>query len=207
MTNSRKTRSTKKNTEIHELRKENTKLTAVINETRNIIDPYHYWTHDAIVADLDTKRHNFTVLCSNLGNDFNIATAVRNSNAFLAKEVLVYGNKQYDRRGTVGTHNYMNFRHVKAIDDVMTYINEMKVDGLHIVGIDNVKDAVPMNDFIWRTDIHTLMIFGQEQTGIPEELLDLCDDIVYIKQYGSVRSLNVGTASGIAMYDYCSKTL
>jgi tRNA G18 (ribose-2'-O)-methylase SpoU len=51
------------------------------------------------------------------------------------------------------------------------------------------------------------MVFGQEQVGIPKEVLDICHDKIYIQQYGSVRSLNVGTASGIAMYDYCSKTL
>ena len=75
-------------------------------ETRNVIDHYHYWKHEAIIADLDSKRNNFTVLCSNLYNDFNIATVIRNSNAFLAKQVILYGSKQYDRRGTVGTHHY-----------------------------------------------------------------------------------------------------
>lgn len=181
-------------------------MTAV--ETRNIIDPYHYWSHEAILTDLDTKRHNFTVLCSNLGNDFNIATVIRNSNAFLAKSVWIYGNKQYDRRGTVGTHNYMKFNHVKAIDDVKRSIEQLAKDYkyLRIVGVDNVRNATAIDKYQWPKNEHTLMIFGQEQTGIPDELLDLCDDLVYIRQYGSVRSLNVGTASGIAMYDYCSKT-
>ena len=78
-------------------------------ENRNIIDHYWYWKTEDIKADLDSKRHNFSILCSNLYNDFNIATVIRNSNAFLAKEVIVYGSKQYDRRGTVGTHNYTNF--------------------------------------------------------------------------------------------------
>jgi len=97
-------------------------------ETRNIIYQYHYWSHEAILTYLDTKRHNFTVLCSNLGNDFNIATVIRNSNAFLAKSVWIYGNKQYDRRGTVGTHNYMKFNHVKAIDDVKRSIEQLAKD-------------------------------------------------------------------------------
>lgn len=181
-------------------------MTAI--ETRNIIDPYHYWSHEAILTDLDTKRHNFTVLCSNLGNDFNIATVIRNSNAFLAKSVWIYGNKQYDRRGTVGTHNYMKFNHVKAIDDVKRSIEQLAKNykNLRIVGVDNVRNATAIDKYQWPKNEHTLMIFGQEQTGIPDELLDLCDDLVYIRQYGSVRSLNVGTASGIAMYDYCSKT-
>ena len=178
-------------------------------ETRNIIDHYRYWTHEAIMTDLDTRRNNFSVLCCNLLNDFNIATVVRNSNAFLAKEVLVYGNKRYDRRGTVGTHIYTNFKHVKEIDDLKKEIKNLyRIHKyLRVVGVDNVKDSFSVNDYCWPKNEHVLMVFGQEQVGIPKEVLDICHDKIYIQQYGSVRSLNVGTASGIAMYDYCSKTL
>jgi tRNA G18 (ribose-2'-O)-methylase SpoU len=178
-----------------------------MEETRNIIDFYHYWDHDAIIADLDSKRNNFTVLCCNLGNDFNIATVIRNANAFLAEKVVIYGNKRYDRRGTVGTHLYTRFQHVKTIDDLEDYIMDLKNNhsNLRVVGFDNISSSVPVETYDWSDDAHTLMIFGEEQKGIPQNVLDKCDDIVYITQYGSVRSLNVGTASGIAMYDYCRK--
>jgi tRNA (guanosine-2'-O-)-methyltransferase len=51
------------------------------------------------------------------------------------------------------------------------------------------------------------MLFGEEGRGLSQEAIESADDIVYIPQLGSVRSLNLGTASGIAMYDYCSKML
>jgi tRNA G18 (ribose-2'-O)-methylase SpoU len=179
-----------------------------ITENRNIIDHYHYWKHDDIVADLDTKRNNFYVLCSNLYNDFNISTVIRNANAFLAKKVIIYGSKQFDRRGTVGTHRYTHFQHIKTESGIADFLQENRFH--RIVGIDNVDGAIELPKFNWglpdkNEDI--LMIFGQEQVGIHSELLDICDDVVYIPQYGSVRSLNVGTASGIAMYDFCSKVL
>lgn len=179
-------------------------------ETRNIIDHYHYWDHEAIMADLDTKRNNFTVICANVENDFNISTVIRNSNAFLANEVWIYGRKQYDRRGTVGTHLYTKFRHVKTIDDISHQIADLKKrngENIHVVCIDNIPNSHNITNFLWGngTNAHVVMIFGQEQIGVPKELIEICDDVVYIPQYGSVRSLNVGTASGIAMYDYCSK--
>ncbi len=49
------------------------------------------------------------------------------------------------------------------------------------------------------------MIFGEEGEGVTPEMLELADHVVSIKQYGSVRSMNVGTTSGIAMYDYIRK--
>jgi len=178
----------------------------MVKETRNIIDFYAYWKHDAIVADLDARRNNFHVLCSNLYNDFNIATVIRNANAFLAKKVIIYGNKQFDRRGTVGTHHYTRFDHVRTKEGLIDFLSKSNFH--RIVGVDNVDRAVPIHKYDWgNPEKHqdVLMIFGQEQVGIPQDLLDLCDDVVYIQQYGSVRSLNVGTASGIAMHDFCSR--
>ena len=177
-------------------------------ETRNLIDHYKYWTDDAIRADLETKRHNFSVICCNIGNDFNIATIIRNANAFLAKEVVIYGNKKYDRRGTVGTHHYTNFRHVKSIENLGSYIEEIvsQYEGkVKLLGIDNVCEAKDINAFDFDPNVHYIMIFGQEQIGVPKDVLDMCDDLLYIPQYGSVRSINVGTASGIIMNNYCAK--
>jgi tRNA G18 (ribose-2'-O)-methylase SpoU len=177
-------------------------------ETRNIIDHYHYWEHDAILSDLDDKRFNYSVVCCNIGNDFNIATVIRNANAFLAKEVIIYGNKKYDRRGTVGTHHYTNFRHVRTIDDFGSFIESKSCDTggqIRLIGIDNVTNAKDVSTYEFDPNIHYIMIFGQEQIGVPTEILNICNDILYIPQYGSVRSINVGTASGILMNSYCSK--
>lgn len=168
-------------------------------DSRNIINHYKYWETEAIKADLDSKRHNFSVLISNKFHDFNIGSVIRNANAFLAAEVIIYGRRKYDKRGTVGTHNYTNFKFVKEEDDLQQIIS-----GKFVVGIDNVEQAKPIESYEW-PDEHILLCFGQEDVGLPDEILSKCQDIVYITQYGSVRSLNVGVASGIAMYDYTSK--
>lgn len=182
-----------------------------LSDTRNLIDHYKYWNDDAIRADLDNKRFNYSVVCCNIGNDFNIATVIRNANAFLAKEVVIYGKKKYDRRGTVGTHHYTNFHHVRDIGCLSNFFvntsNECVRRGqrIRIVGIDNVPESKDLNAYDFDPTTHYIMVFGQEQIGIPSDVLSMCDDILYIPQYGSVRSINVGTASGIIMNTYCSK--
>ena len=168
-------------------------------DPRNVDDRYQYWAEDAIKADLRERCHNFSVLISNKTKDFNMGSVIRNANAFLAREVIIYGSKQYDRRGTVGAHLYTNLRHVKFTD-------ELKLEGL-IVGIDNLEGAEPIETFEWPHDQHVTMVLGEEQGGLPPEFVEICDKMVYIQQYGSVRSLNVGVASGVAMYDYCRKVV
>jgi len=170
-----------------------------MSDNRNIIDFYKYWTDDAIKADLDTRRSNFSVVCCNFAHDFNIATVIRNANAFVAREVIILGRRRYDRRGTVGTHNYTRFKYVRETD-MLT----LKDDDF-VVGVDNVEDAEDIIKFEWPTKRHVIMVFGQEQIGIPEKVKARCHKMIYIPQYGSVRSLNVGCASAIAMHDYMAK--
>lgn len=170
-----------------------------MEDTRSVIDYYKYWTDDAIRADLDTKRHNFSVLVSNKLKDFNLSTLVRNSNAFLAKEVIIYGRKKWDRRGAIGTHNYTHFKHVRTEEELSDVIKDQLV-----IGVDNINNAKPMETYNW-PEQHFIVAFGQEDVGLPKEVIDQCRDLVYIKQYGSTRSLNVGCASAITLYDIVRK--
>lgn len=171
-------------------------------ESRNLIDHYHYWTNEAIKADLDTKRNNFYVVCSNIGYDFNIASVIRSANAFLAKEIMIVGRRKYDRRGTVGTHIYSNIKFTNDELELKNYLQDK-----HVVAIEITDSAQSLEGYQWPQDRPVAMIFGQEQIGVDHKILSLANDIIYIKQYGSVRSLNVGCAAAITMYDYCLKVV
>lgn len=169
---------------------------------KNVVDYYAYWETEAIKADLDSKRFNYSILCSNLMYDMNLGTVIRNANAFLASEVIIYGRKRWDRRAAVGTQNYTHFKHVREENELNDLIDEFDV----IIGIDNLDNSKDISNHDWNSEKKTLICFGQEQVGLPDEVLNVCHELLYIKQYGSVRSLNVGVASGITMYDYVTKT-
>ena len=80
-------------------------------DRRNVVDRYRYWSMEAIVADLDTRRHDFHVAIENWQHDFNIGTIVRSANAFLAAEVHIVGNRRWNRRGAMVTDRYQHVRH------------------------------------------------------------------------------------------------
>jgi tRNA G18 (ribose-2'-O)-methylase SpoU len=171
-------------------------------DDRNVTDFYKYWDIEAIKANLDTKRNEFVVVVERVNGDFNFSTIVRNCNAFLGKRVVRCGIKKWDKRGAVGTNHY---EHVEYSDSIMDVLNQYRNDGYRIVAIDNVGDAKVVNEHSWVAK--SVMVFGEEGRGLSDEVLAFVDDVVYIEQYGSVRSLNIGTASGIVMYDYCSKVV
>lgn len=169
--------------------------------SRNVIDYYKEWENDQIKADLDTRRLPFIVGLENISGDFNKSTIIRSSNAFLAKESWIIGNKRWDRRGAVGTHNYIHLKYSPSLDDI--YLNQPHIRDMRWVAVDNVPGATPITQYEWKSD--TFMIFGEESRGISPMALGMADDVVMIPQLGSVRSLNVGVAGGIIMYDYASK--
>ena len=104
-------------------------------DRRNVVDRYRYWTLEAIVADLDTRRHDFHVAIENWQHDFNIGTIVRTANAFLAREVHIVGNRRWNRRGAMVTDRYQHVRHHPDVDDLAAYLHEQ---GVPLMGVDNL---------------------------------------------------------------------
>lgn len=171
-------------------------------DPRNVVDYYKFMSDDLIRGDLEAHRHpNLYLMCINLINDFNIASCVRASNAFGAKEILIYGNRKFDARGDVGTRHYESFRHVREIDDLMSTLKEFD----EVVSLDNCDGSKPIHAHSWDYNKKTLIVAGQESIGVPGEILEASDAILYIKQYGSVRSINVAQAVAVALYDYTAK--
>ncbi|HKC29487.1 MAG TPA: RNA methyltransferase [Jatrophihabitans sp.] len=164
-------------------------------DRRNVVDRYRYWSLEAIIADLDTRRHPFAVAIENWRHDLNIGTVVRTANAFLAREVIVVGNRRWNRRGAMVTDRYQHIRHVPTAADLAQYATET---GYEIVGVDNLPGSVPLETFALPRS--ALFLFGQEGTGLSEDARDVAGTVCSIAQFGSTRSINAGVAAGIAMH-------
>ena len=166
--------------------------------TRNVADHFKGMS----VPDIKEERRKtalpFAVCFEHVINDFNMATAIRNANAFNAREIYYIGNRKWDRRGAVGVHNYHDVKWLATLDDL-----ESLSDKYTFVGIDNVPGSVSISTYNFKPN--TMLFFGEEGVGLTPRLQSMCKDIVHIDMYGSVRSLNCGTASGIAMFAAASQ--
>jgi tRNA G18 (ribose-2'-O)-methylase SpoU len=166
-------------------------------DRRNVVDRYRYWSHEAVVADLDGRRHDFHVAIENWRHDLNIGTVVRTANAFLAKEVHIVGRRRWNRRGAMVTDRYQHVRHHPTAADLVAWAGSA---GLVVVGVDNLPGSVPIETV--RLPRHCLLLFGQEGPGLSGEARAAASLVCSIAQYGSTRSLNAGVASGIAMHTW-----
>ena len=166
-------------------------------DTRNVIDEYRYWTMEAIVADLDSKRHRFHVAIENWQHDLNIGSIVRTANAFLANTVHIVGRRRWNKRGAMVTDRYQHVIHHPTIDEFLEWARTHK---LTVVGVDNVPGSVSIDE----TSLPEacVLLFGQEGPGLSPEAIAASDLVVEIEQFGSTRSLNASAAAAIIMHSW-----
>ncbi|MCX6408462.1 MAG: rRNA methyltransferase [Propionibacteriales bacterium] len=164
-------------------------------DRRNVVDRYRYWTVDAIVADLDTRRHPLHVAVENWQHDFNIGSVVRTANAFNVAAVHVVGRRRWNRRGAMVTDRYL---HVEHHADAAALAALAAARDLPLLGVDNLPGAVPLET----TSLPRacVLLFGQEGPGLSDAAREVCATTLSIAQFGSTRSINAGAAAAIAMH-------
>jgi len=164
-------------------------------DTRNVVDRYRYWSMDAIVADLDARRHPFHVAIENWQHDLNIGSIVRSANAFLADTVHIVGRRRWNRRGAMVTDRYQHVLHHDTIEELVAWASARD---LPIIAIDNVPGSVLIERFALPRAC--VFLFGQEGPGLSDAAIAAADAVVEIAQFGSTRSINASAAAAIAMH-------
>lgn len=171
-------------------------------DSRNVLDVYRYWKVGAIKADLDSKRFSLEIAVENVSRDFNMGTIVRNANAFNVSKVHIIGRRQWNKRGAMVTDVYMSIEYHESAE---VFAKEMKDRQKQVIGVDIIDGAQPIHSALLPEN--AVLVFGAEGPGLSEELIKTAETIVCIEQFGSTRSVNVGVASGIAMYCWMQQNI
>lgn len=164
-------------------------------DRRNVVDAYRYWRREAVVSDVDSRRHPFHVAIENFQHDHNIGTVVRTANAFAAAAVHIVGRRRWNRRGAMVTDRYQHLHHHPDVAALRAFADDR---GLVVVGVDNTPGSVRLE----ATELprECLLLFGQEGPGLSPEAAAAAELRVSIAQFGSTRSINAGVAAGIVMH-------
>jgi len=170
-------------------------------DTRNVVDKYRYWSMEAIVADLDSNRHNFHVDIENWQHDLNIGSIVRTANAFLAKQVHIIGNKRWNRRGAMVTDRYQHILHHPTVEAFVAWSKTANAGKqTPIIAIDNVPGCKQLESY--KLPETCVLLFGQEGPGLSDAAIAASKDVVEITQFGSTRSINASAAAAITMHQW-----
>ncbi len=164
-------------------------------DRRNVVDAYRYWRREAIVSDVDSRRHPFHVAIENFQHDHNIGTVVRTANAFAAAEVHIVGRRRWNRRGAMVTDRYQHLRHHEDVGGLVGFAAE---HGLAVVAVDNTPGSQPVETA--EIPRECVLLFGQEGPGLSTQAQEAASLVVSIAQFGTTRSINAGVAAGIVMH-------
>ena len=167
-----------------------------MEDTRNLIDEYKGLKNEQVFDALAKKRTGLEIAIENVEHDFNIGSIVRTANSFNVSKVHIIGKKKYNRRGAMCTDKYLEIVHHATIEDFLK-----TQENRELVAIENnTPRAKELHEKAFKKE--TTLIFGSENNGITEEQLKKAHDVRFIESFGSTRSVNVGAAAAIAMYEW-----
>ncbi len=172
-------------------------------DTRNLVDELKGLPNEEVKAKLSEHRNSLEVAIENVSHDFNAGTIVRSANNFNASKVHIVGRKKYNRRGAMCTDKYLEICYWPSVEE---FVADQKARGREIVAIENnVPSCKPLGEKEFKSE--TTLLFGGESDGLTPEILKEVDDVRFIESFGSTRSVNVGVAAGIAMYEWARQVV
>lgn len=167
------------------------------SDTRNLVDKFKGLPNEVVKQKLAESAFPYHIAIENYQHDFNIGTIVRNANAFNASGVHIVGKRQWNKRGAMATNLYLSVYNHPNVNEFKKWAEDNK---LPIIGIDNIACSIDLR--ATKLPKKCVLVFGQEGPGLSPEMQAICQEIIAIEQFGSTRSVNVGVASGIILYNW-----
>ena len=158
------------------------------------------FTKEEIRECLNEIRHPFDVAVYGCKNYFNFGAIVRIAHNFLARDLYAVDLDSYYKKASMCGNKYENI-HKQKLEEF-----SIMASGRSVVSFERRPPKLvsePLSTFVWPEN--PIMVFGSEDAGVPDEILDISSNIVTIPVYGVLNDHNVAVASGIAMYDWTSK--
>lgn len=160
-----------------------------------------------LARETPTELSRIKIILHNVRSMHNVGAAFRNADAFGIDELILSGVSPAPPRPeitktAIGAVEFVEWRQVNAIQETL---DTLKNDNYLIVGLEQTSESILLPDFNPPADQKICLIFGNEVTGLDEELLSHVDQFVEIPQYGHKHSLNVSVSVGVALYAFLEK--
>lgn len=144
--------------------------------------------------------NNLAIAIMNFENETNVGGLVRTANAAALKEVVIVGRKKWNKGAATGAHSKIKIVKMRTSEEFVDYCRK---NNYNIVSVEIGEDSNNIFEYEYPKD--TILVIGNEGTGVPKKILDSSFSRVYIPQYGRVECLNAAVAGSIAIYDWIRK--
>jgi tRNA G18 (ribose-2'-O)-methylase SpoU len=158
----------------------------------------------------DFKLANKTpivIILDDIRSLHNIGSVFRTSDAFLIEKIYLCGitatppNKEIHKTA-LGATDTVAWEYAK---DVLEVITKLKAENTTVYAIEQVENAVFLDNFQPIKETKYALVFGNEVYGVSQEAIKMCDGCIEIPQLGTKHSLNISVSAGIVVWDLFQK--
>ncbi|PHQ61441.1 MAG: RNA methyltransferase [Maribacter sp.] len=153
------------------------------------------------------EKTPITIVLDNIRSLNNIGSVFRTADAFLIKKIYLCGitatppHKDI-RKTALGATESVAWEYRQSTTEL---IEELKSQGCIAIGVEQAEEAQQLHHFCVDKDAEYVLVFGNEVKGVAQEVIDLCDTVLEIPQYGTKHSLNISVSVGVVVWDLWTK--
>lgn len=156
-----------------------------------------------------TDKNKFIVLLDNVRSMNNVGSVFRTCDAFLSQKIYLCGITPQPphrdiQKTALGATESVEWEYAKDITEIT---KKLKSEGYKIISIEQVENSLMLNDFKPKKDEKYAFVFGNEVSGVEQQIVDLSDFCIEIPQFGTKHSLNISVSVGVVIWDYIQKII
>jgi len=145
------------------------------------------------------KRFSVSAILDNLRSPFNVGSIFRSADCFGVNEIILCGITPHPpsrkiERTSLGTIETVVWKYFTETKEAIAHV---KNRGFSIVAVETIEKAISL--FEYKDFQNKAFLFGNEEFGITEEILSICDEFIKIPVVGIKNSMNVATAFSVVM--------
>jgi len=145
-----------------------------------------------------SRPRELVVACAPMRSNVNISSVARTASACAVERLVLTGNASLISKIARDGAEELEVSIHRSLAPVL---QKLRSDGYRLVGLEQTTNSTSIHSYNFSR--RTVLVVGNERTGLKPEILDLLDDVVEIPVYGLPHSFNAATAASMALYEYC----
>jgi len=156
---------------------------------------------------IKAPKNPVVLLLDNIRSLNNIGSAFRTADAFRIEKIILTGisgkppHREINRTALGATESVTWIYE----EDALTAVRELKQKGYAIICVEQTTKSISLDDFEFKGGNPVCLIFGNEVSGVAEEILMESNYVIEIPQQGTKHSFNVAVSIGIVLWDLFQK--
>ena len=143
------------------------------------------------------------VVLDNIRSAHNVGSAFRTSDSFGIDKVFLCGISAVPpsaeiHKSALGAEDSVPWEHV---DDTLEAVRRLQDDGYTVVAVEQTVHSRKLGTFVREPGRRYALIFGNEVSGVRQDVVDAADFSLEIPQYGTKHSLNVSVSVGVVLWE------